>query len=293
MIFFYILFLAAFAAAQSVSLDDAHRSYVAGNWKQAAGQFENVCPSLAAAEQAECALWGILALSQTGNSADFKRAKERLDSLISKTSPQISVYSDLYMTKSQFELYLKQPEKALQSWSLAFESATPRQYGVLGKVCENLYKQHPKPEVEEACKRLENPPAAVSSSSVIAVSSASAVLPSPPVSSAITELAAVSSSSMALSSSSQAVPVSSAAAVAAESWVLQLGVFGLKENAVHQAELFKNECGVPVQIAEKTADGKTRYVIQTEAFPSREAALEYGARVLKPLDIDFFPIKNL
>ncbi len=272
--------------AQNVSLEEAHRSYVAGNWKQAAGQFENVCPSLAAGEQAECALWGILALSQTGNSADFKRAKDRLDSLISKTSPQVTVYSDLYMTKSQFELYLKQPEKALQSWILAFESATPRQYGVLGRVCENLYKQHPKPEVEEACKRLENPAPAVSSSSMPA-SSASAVLP---VSSS--EKEALSSSSPELSSSSPAAPASSAAAVAAESWVLQLGVFGLKENAIQQTEIFKNQRGVPVQIVEKTADGKPRYIIQTEAFPSREAALEYGARVLKPLGIDFFPIKN-
>ena len=61
----------------AASLEDAQKAYVSGNWKGAAEAFEAVCPTLDMAKRSECALWGVLARSQTGNSKDFSAAKKR------------------------------------------------------------------------------------------------------------------------------------------------------------------------------------------------------------------------
>ena len=98
-----------------------------GNWKGAAEAFEAVCPTLDMAKRSECALWGVLARSQTGNSKDFSAAKKRLDSLIFATADSLPVVSDLYMTRAQFELYLKRPDLSYKSLKASYAKARPSQ----------------------------------------------------------------------------------------------------------------------------------------------------------------------
>ena len=250
------------------TLASAQKAYVAGDWKLATSSFNAVCPTLPENERAECALWGILALSQTGNSADFTHAALRLDSLIQASSPKTRVYSDLYMTKAQFELYLGKNDKAFASWKQAYEAAEPHQYAVLSQVCESIQKNYTNEEVSEYCGKVKK---AQTTSTASASSSSASVI-------AITKEA--SSSSV---SSESLEPTKSG-------WVIQLGAFSLHESAQIMVDNFKKR-NISVRIAEKIASGKTLYLVQTPLFPTREAAVDYGARTFAPLNLDFIPVK--
>ena len=85
---------ASFAQA-APTLASAQKAYVEGKWKDAAAAYEVVCPTQPDSSRTECFLWNVLALSQTGVSADFSKAGKRLDSLIETTSPQKAIYADL------------------------------------------------------------------------------------------------------------------------------------------------------------------------------------------------------
>ena len=78
------IILSAFLSTNSFAqtLADAHKAYVAGNWQEAATAYEVACPKEPDSARAECYLWDILALSQTGATKLFKVAGHRLDSLI-------------------------------------------------------------------------------------------------------------------------------------------------------------------------------------------------------------------
>jgi hypothetical protein len=258
------------------TLVSAQKAYVAGDWKLATTSFDAVCPTLPENERAECALWGILALSQTGNSTDFTRAALRLDSLIQASSPKTRVYSDLFMTKAQFELYLGKNEKAFASWKHAYEAAEPRQYAVLSQVCESIQKNFNNDEVSEFCGKVKK---------------------TPPISKAPSETTGTPS----LSSSSipattvEPVAVSSSTATAGltsvkEGWAIQLGAFSIRESAQILVDNFRKR-SITVHITEKVTAEKTLYLVQTASFPSREAAMDYGARTFAPLNLDFIPVK--
>ncbi|MBR5412690.1 MAG: hypothetical protein IK114_06570 [Fibrobacter sp.] len=91
-LFALLTILTASVIAQTMA--DAQKAYVAGNWKEAADAYEVACPKEADSARAECYLWNILALSQTGNAQSFKTAGKRLDSLIRTTNPQKAIYAD-------------------------------------------------------------------------------------------------------------------------------------------------------------------------------------------------------
>ena len=73
---------------------DAQKAYVAGNWKEAAAAYELACPKEPDSLKAECYLWNVLALSQTGSAQSFKIAGKRLDRLIKTTNPQRATQPD-------------------------------------------------------------------------------------------------------------------------------------------------------------------------------------------------------
>ena len=81
-------------AETAPTLASAQKAYVNGNWKEAASAYEVVCPTQPDSSRTECFLWNILALSQTGVTADFTKAGKRLDSLIDKTNPQRFIGGD-------------------------------------------------------------------------------------------------------------------------------------------------------------------------------------------------------
>lgn len=281
-------------ASFAVTLEDAQKAYVSGNWKGAAEAFESVCPTLDASKRSECALWGVLARSQTGNSKDFSAAKKRLDSLIFTTPDSLPVVSDLYMTRAQFELYLKRPDLSYKSLSASFAKARPNQLAVIYQVCQSLYKVSAIDSVHSLCAEIDRAKSGkfLSSTSTASSSSAEASTATPSSSSA----EAVASNGVELSSSSVATSDTTAqapeaATVQAGDWSLQLGAFSILANA----EMLVNSLRakkIDARIVEAKHDERTLYLVQTGFFASRDEAVQYGEETLSKHHLEFTPVKK-
>ena len=131
----FFIILSAFLSTNSFAqtLADAHKAYVAGNWEDAAKAYEVACPKEPDSLRAECYLWDILALSQTGATKLFKMAGHRLDSLINTTSPERPVYSEMLLTKAQFMLYMGKNARAAEILIQAIDHSKLQQAVVLQK----------------------------------------------------------------------------------------------------------------------------------------------------------------
>lgn len=167
---------------------DAQKAYVAGQWKEAATAYEQVCPTVADTAKTECYLWNILALSQTGSADDFKKSGRRLDSLIKETNPQKSIYSDLLMTRAQFQMYLGKFDNAGKALISAIETSGPQQRVALQKVCGAVQPRAKSAMLDSACAKLnmvatpEAPVAAVSTPVAVAAPATSpTVSPTTPI----------------------------------------------------------------------------------------------------------------
>lgn len=265
MFWIVMLFTSLLSYAQSPTLADAQKAYLSSNWVEAAQFFDTVCPQLEEAKKAECHLWTLLSLSQTGRVEDFSKAIKKLDSLIQVTSPRDPIYTDLYMTKAQFELYLNKFNLSVASLKHAVETSKASQYPVLLKVCQAVEKAYPKPEVQEICAQLRAPNSTANASSSF-------------------EMPLLSSSTPISSSSSSS-------SFSANGWVLQLGAFSLKENASLLADNLKKR-NISSQIREKHISERTLYLVQSKAFESEDAANEYGEKVFTPLNMEFRALKS-
>ena len=260
------------------SMADAQKAYVAGNWKQAATSFEQTCPKQPADSRTECYLWNVLALSQTGNANDFAKAGKRLDSLIEKTNPQKKVYADLMMTRAQFQLYLGKYENAASALIHAIETSKTEQAPVLQKVCTAVQAKIKQDALNEACSNLgkEQPAKAATAQATPQTTTTPALIDLPDFDSDTKE------------SSEKAPPASAVQPHPEESWTLQLGAFSMKPNAEALAENLKKR-KIPCRIVEQPQETRTLYVVQTGDFISKEKAVDYGARELSPLNVDFRP----
>lgn len=351
--------MAVCANAQAAkTMADAQKAYVAGNWKEAATAYAAVCPKEPQDKQAECWLWNVLALSQTGEAKSFKEAGKRLDSLIQVVNPQLSLYSDLLMTSAQFRLYLGKYDKAAEHLIQAIETAHPHQYVVLQKVCQAVKTKFHSDDLAERCESLKNPPveqpkAAEATATQIAAapaqesqtaqtvqpqpsaqpaaqvapsepakekpkvepakvaSSSSVAVPAPavqpkqseeqPAQPAVPAQTAASSASaqpaaptqpaqpaavapQSAQQTSQATP-----AVTQEYWVLQLGAFGVKDNATLLVSTLKKR-KIQANIVEQQRGEKTLYLVQTGHFATKDEAVDYGAKQLAPLKVEFQPL---
>lgn len=326
-----VLLSAIFATAQDAtsSLAEAQKSYVAGNWKEAAAAYEKACPQQPKEKQDECLLWNILALSQTGDAKSFKEAGKRLDSLIQVVNPQQSLYADLMMTSAQFRLYLGKYDKAAEALIHAIETSQPNQYVVLQKVCQAVKSKYHSDELVERCNMLSNPeameqaratqataapavqqpkqdsaqsvssviptssaaPVAASSSSVIQASSPVAPTPAPaapvPASSATVQAAPASSPSV----QTAAIVPQPQDKPAEEYWVLQLGAFSVKDNANMLVSTLKKN-NIAATIVEQPRGEKILFLVQSGHFQTKEAAVDYGAKRLAPLKVEFQPLSK-
>ena len=74
-------------------------------------------------------------------------------------------------------------------------------------------------------------------------------------------------------------------------WTLQLGAFGVESNAKLLAENMKKQ-GLDSRIETRIGESRTLYLVQTGKFPSKEAALEFGAQKLAPLKMDFQAVQK-
>ncbi len=299
---------ASFAEA-TPTLATAQKAYVSGKWKEAAAAYEQVCPTQADSARTECYLWNILALSQTGVAADFSKAGKRLDSLIDKTSTQKPIYADLMMTKAQFQMYLGRYNKAAESLIHAIETSQPHQVTVLQKVCSAVRERTRNEELNEACNNLGKPkvakpanastteqakatnaPAKASTTSATATSTA-ATTNAPAASAAATPTAATTTATTA--APKVTVPAetkSEQSAGTSSAWQLQLGAFGVKSNADLLVNNLKKR-NIACTITENTLEsGKTLYIVRTGPFDTKENAVDYGAKKLAPLNVEFQPM---
>ena len=287
--------LSAFATTASFAeaaptLATAQKAYVNGNWKVAAAAYEQVCPNEPEATRTECYLWNVLALSQTGIAADFSKAGKRLDSLIDNTNPQQAIYADLMMTKAQFQMYLGRYNKAAESLVHAIETSQPHQVTVLQKVCAAVQDRAHSEELNEACKNLGNPEAQKlaaakreqAKTEQAANNNAAKVVDSKAAAQAT---ATVATAEPAQTKAPEAKPVETKS-----TWQLQLGAFGVKSNADLLVDNLKKR-NIACTISQNTLEsGKVHYIVRTGPFDTKESAVDYGAKKLAPLNVEFRPM---
>ena len=295
---------ASFAEA-APTLATAQKAYVNGNWKVAAAAYEQVCPSEPEATRTECYLWNVLALSQTGIAADFSKAGKRLDSLIDKTNPQQAIYADLMMTKAQFQMYLGRYNKAAESLIHAIETSQPHQVTVLQKVCVAVQDRAHSEDLNEACKNLGNPEALKQAAAKREQAQIEQAKAEQVASTAQQTNTTTSANGAAKATESKvATPATNAAtaepaqtkapeakpAEAKSAWQLQLGAFGVKSNADLLVDNLKKR-NIVCTISQNTLEsGKVLYIVRTGPFDTKESAVDYGAKKLAPLNVEFRPM---
>ncbi|WP_290764789.1 SPOR domain-containing protein [Fibrobacter sp. UBA4297] len=296
---------ASFAEA-TPTLATAQKAYVNGNWKVAAAAYEQVCPNEPENTRTECYLWNVLALSQTGIAADFSKAGKRLDSLIDKTNPQQAIYADLMMTKAQFQMYLGRYNKAAESLVHAIETSQPHQVTVLQKVCVAVQDRAHSEDLNEACKNLGNPEALKQAAAKreqaqaeqVKAEQATSAAPqasTTPSSNNDAAKAAESKASAPATTVAAAEPAQTKApeakpAEAKSAWQLQLGAFGVKSNADLLVDNLKKR-NIACTISQNTLEsGKVLYIVRTGPFDTKERAVDYGAKKLAPLNVEFRPM---
>ena len=71
-----------------------------------------------------------------------------------------------------------------------------------------------------------------------------------------------------------------------EYWILQLGAFGMKNNAELLVNNLKKQ-GIKGTIEERAGETKTLYLVQTGKFETKESAVDFGAKKLAPLNVEF------
>lgn len=297
---------AAFAAStDAITMADAQKAYVSGNWKEAAAAYDQVCPTEAEEARTECYLWNVLALSQIGNAKDFSKAGKRLDSLIQATNPQHPVYADLMMTKAQFQMYLGKYDNAAESLIHAIETAQPRQATVLQKVCTAVQARVKKENLNEACQRLSNPenlankPASPDSTKTVekadstatratAVADTAKKQPTPAKAAEPTKTAEQVKTAEPVKEAKQPTPAvqETVKPDTAVYWTLQLGAFGVKPNAELLVNNLKKQ-NIVATIDERKSETKTLYVVQSGNFATKEKAIDFGAKKLAPLNVEF------
>lgn len=276
---------------------DAQKAYVAGNWKEAAAAYEAACPKEPDSLRAECYLWNVLALSQTGNAQSFKVAGKRLDSLIQTTNPQRAIYADLMMTSAQFRLYLGKYDKAAEDLIQAIETSHPHQSVVLQKVCQAVKAKVKSEDLNDRCNLLSNPdslkalqaaktaPAAQPAKVAAPAPQPAAPEPAPAVEQPKEQPKAAPAPAPAPVATAPAAP----ATTTAEYWTLQLGAFGTKSNADLLVSNLKKQ-KISCTIIEQTRGEKTLYLVQTGKFETKDQAVDFAASKLAPLKIEYQPL---
>lgn len=296
---------AAQGSATVLTLADAHKAYVAGDWKEAADAYEVACPKEPDSLRAECYLWDILALSQTGNSKLFKVAGHRLDSLINTTSPEKPVYSEMLLTKAQFMLYMGKNARAAEILIQAIDNSKPEQAVVLQKVCSAVLSRAPHQDLDTKCKSVKDSSlyktAQAKPAQTKPAQASPAAVPEPkPVAAAPATPAATPAKPVAPAPVVEPTPTPAPKpAPKAETkipdgapyWTLQLGAFGVEANAKLLAENMQKQ-GLESRIETRIGETRTLFLVQTGKFPTKEAAMDFGAQKLAPLKMDFQAIQK-
>jgi cell division protein FtsN len=213
------------------------------------------------------------------------------------------------MTKAQFQLYMGRNEKAAEALIHAIETSQPHQAIVLQKVCTVVQSKAKNPTLDETCKRLSEPtaqaepaPAPAPETTPAAVEKTEQTTPTPAadtakpaekaeeikpaaVPAAVAPAPEVQPANTATNTPSATVQ-SEPAKAQEEYWILQLGAFGMKANAELLVNNLKKQ-GIKGSIEERIGETKTLYLVQTGKFDTKENAVDFGAKKLAPLNVEF------
>ena len=281
--------------AQVPTLADAQKAYVKGDWQAAASAYEAACPGAPDSLKAECYLWDVLALSQTGNSKLFKVAGHRLDSLIQTTPAEKPVYAELLLTKSQFMLYMGKNERAAEILIQAIDNSKQEQATVLQKVCTAVLARAPHQDLAEKCKAVKDSSLYKTTPAKTAQAAPAPAKPAEPAPEpkpvASTPAKPTTAPAATAPKTTPAKPVAPAPVVGAPYWTLQLGAFGVEANAKLLAENLKKQ-GLEGRIEARIGETRTLFLVQTGKFNSKEEAVDFGAKKLAPLNIEFQPVQK-
>jgi len=269
----------------------AQRLYAQGEWILAAEAYEGACALLPKVERVPCRHWGVLALSQTGTPEDFWRATARLDTLLSLTEPEDPYFAELLLTRSRLHLMQGNAALSVRTWKMASAALAAGQLLDAFQLCEDIALQDT--TISKECQRVKPKEAPL-----LAVAR-SPVKPNPVFrsSSSVAVLLSSSSSSQQQTSSSSSAaivkkdsPESTVEKVATASsgpgWVLQLGAFSVRENAGQQVETLKKH-KIQAHVVEKVGKNRTLYLVRTDVFSKKQDAMDFGAKTLKPLKLDY------
>ena len=210
------------------------------------------------------------------------------------------------MTKAQFQMYLGRYNKAAESLVHAIETSQPHQVTVLQKVCVAVQDRAHSEDLNEACKNLGNPEAMKQAAAkreqaqaeqVKAEQAASAAPQASTTPSANNDAAkaAESKASAPATAVATADPAQTKApetkpAEDKSAWQLQLGAFGVKSNADLLVDNLKKR-NIACTISQSTLEsGKVLYIVRTGPFDTKESAVDYGAKKLAPLNVEFRPM---
>jgi cell division protein FtsN len=263
------------------------------------------CPKEPDSLRAECYLWDILALSQTGNSKLFKVAGHRLDSLINTTSPEKPVYSEMLLTKAQFMLYMGKNARAAEILIQAIDNSKPEQAVVLQKVCSAVLSRAPHQDLDVKCKSVKDSSlyktAQAKPAQTKPAQASPAAVPEPkPVAAAPATPAATPAKPVAPAPVVEPTPTPAPKPApkpetnipdGAPYWTLQLGAFGVEANAKLLAENMQKQ-GLESRIETRIGETRTLFLVQTGKFPTKEAAMDFGAQKLAPLKMDFQAVQK-
>ena len=297
------IILSAFLSTNSFAqtLADAHKAYVAGNWEEAAKAYEVACSKEPDTLRAECYLWDILALSQTGTTKLFKVAGHRRDSLINTTPPERPVYSEMLLTKAQFMLYMGKNARAAEILIQAIDKSKLEQAVVLQKVCSAVLSRAPHQDLDTKCKSVKDSSlyktaqAKPAQTKPAQASPAAVPEPKPVAAAPATPAKPVAPAPVVEPTPTPAPkPVTKPEAKVQDNtpyWTLQLGAFGVEANAKLLAENMQKQ-GLESRIETRIGESRTLYLVQTGKFSSKEAALDFGAQKLAPLKMDFQAVQK-
>jgi cell division septation protein DedD len=210
------------------------------------------------------------------------------------------------MTKAQFQMYLGRYNKAAESLVHAIETSQPHQVTVLQKVCVAVQDRAHSEELNEACKNLGNPEALkqaaakreqaqIEQAKTEQVASTAPQASTTPSANNDAVKAAESKASAPATAVATAEPAQTKApeaksAEAKSAWQLQLGAFGVKSNADLLVDNLKKR-NIACTISQNTLEsGKVLYIVRTGPFDTKESAVDYGAKKLAPLNVEFRPM---
>ena len=243
-----------------------------GHWPQAVAAYDDVCPCLKSAERVSCKLLAVRALSQ--DTSTIQEAILRLDTMAIAAEPEDPGFGELMLTQTALLLKVGNPERALKSWRLAKQVVIPGRDANLKALCTQIRAQWKDTNLVSDCSKippLSKPLAATISSSSLRIASSSS------------ETKASATSNSDSSKDQAAVKVNPAPQ---GSWLLQFGAFSSRDNAELLLKNLKSR-KIPSRIVTKNSADKVLWLVQTEPFPSKDAATAYGQSTLNPLGLDF------